>query len=447
MSETKQHKGWNSRWTFIMAATGSAVGLGNIWKFPYIAGENGGGAFVLVYLLCIAIIGLPILMTEIVLGRAGRANPVDSMIKHARASDVSKLWGFIGWMGTVAGLIIMSFSSVVVGWVLDYIFESAQSTFVGKNAAEIAAYFETTLQGNKNLQLAWHTTFTLLTVAVIAGGVNKGLGTAVRVLMPLLFVLLLVLLAYSYQYGDFSAGANFLFNVDFSKLTSGAILVAMGHAFFTLSLGMGAIMVYGSYMPEDASIPRTAATVAFLDTLIAIVAGMAIFPLVFANGLEPDSGPGLMFVSLPIVFGSMPGGTFFGCLFFILVGIAAWSSSISLIEPAASWLCENTGLKRPAVAAILGAIVWSGGFACIFVGGVFASLDYIATNILLPLGGLAMAIFATWVMKRKIAKNQMQGLTFNQFNLWYAVTRVFAPIGIITIFLNQIGVFAWLAAL
>ncbi len=443
MSETQQHKGWNSRWTFVMAATGSAVGLGNIWKFPYIAGENGGGAFVLMYLLCIALIGLPILIAEIILGRAGRSNPINAMIKHARASDVTKAWGLVGVIGVVAGLMIMSFYSVVAGWVLNYIFESVQGTFVGKDAAAIGAYFETTLLGNKNLQLSWHSVFTLLTVAVVAAGINRGLGNAVRILMPILFILLLVLLGYSYQYGDFSAGFNFLFNPDFSKLTADALLIAMGHAFFTLSLGMGAIMVYGSYMPENASIPRTAATVAFLDTLIALVAGMAIFPLVFANGIEPDSGPGLMFISLPIAFANMPGGVIFGSLFFVLVGIAAWSSSISLIEPAVAWICENSPLPRPAAAGIIGVIVWCGGTACIFIGGVFDAMDYIASNILLPLGGLAMAVFATWIMKRKIAKIQLKELSYNQFNLWYATTRVFAPIGVIIVFLNAVGVFSW----
>ena len=444
MSETQQHVGWTSRWTFIMAATGSAVGLGNIWKFPYIAGENGGGAFVLVYLLCIALVGLPVLITEILLGRAGRSNPVDAMIKHARASDVSKAWGLVGVMGIIAGLMVMSFYSVVAGWVLDYIFESADGAFVGKDAAAIGQYFETTLLDNHILQLSWHSVFTLLTMAVIAAGVNRGLGNAVRILMPMLFVLLLVLLGYSYQHGDFMAGVHFLFDVDFSKLSGESVLIAMGHAFFTLSIGLGSIMVYGSYMPDNASIPRTAVTVAFLDTLIALVAGLAIFPLVFAHGIEPGAGPGLMFVSLPIAFGAMPGGAVFGAMFFVLVAIAAWSSAISLVEPAVAWICENTKVPRPAAAALIGAVVWTGGAACIFVDGVFDKMDFIASNILLPLGGLAMAIFATWVMKRKIAKTQLKELSYNQFNLWYAVTRVFTPIGVIVVFLNAIGVFSWI---
>ncbi len=437
----KTHIGWSSRWTFIMAATGSAVGLGNIWKFPYIAGENGGGAFVLVYLLCIAIIGVPVLMAEILMGRQGRSNPINAMISLARQSDATKAWAIIGVMGTLAGLFIMSFYSVVAGWVLDYIIEAAQGSFTGITAEQAGSYFKSTLLGDNKLQLSWHSVFTLLTVFVVAAGVTKGLGNAVRILMPMLFILLLVLLGYSYSQGDFSAGFSFLFTFDFSKLTASAVLIAMGHAFFTLSLGMGAIMVYGSYMPDNASIASTAITVAFLDTLIALVAGMAIFPLVFANGIEPSAGPGLMFVSLPIAFGSMPGGVIFGTLFFILVGIAAWSSSISLIEPAVAWLDENFKINRAVSAAIVGVIVWFGGFACIYVDGFFDKLDYLASNIMLPLGGLLMAIFTGWIMKRKLAKNQLAGLSYNQFNTWYAILRVFTPIGVIFVFAHSLGLF------
>ena len=437
----KTHIGWNSRWTFIMAATGSAVGLGNIWKFPYIAGENGGGAFVLVYLLCIAIVGVPVLISEILMGRQARSNPINAMISLARQSDTTKAWAIIGIMGTLAGLFIMSFYSVVAGWVLDYIVESARGSFTGITAEQAGAYFETALLGDKKLQLSWHSVFTLLTVAVVAAGVTKGLGNAVRILMPLLFVLLIVLLGYSYSQGNFAEGFHFLFNFDFSKLTGDAVLIAMGHAFFTLSLGMGAIMVYGSYMPDNASIASTAFTVAFLDTLIALVAGMAIFPLVFANGIEPSAGPGLMFVSLPIAFGNMPGGVIFGTLFFILVGIAAWSSSISLIEPAVAWLDENFKINRAISAGIVGVIVWCGGFACIYVDGFFDKLDYLASNIMLPLGGLLMAIFVGWVMKRQLAKKQLGGLNYNQFNTWYAILRVFTPLGIIAVFANGLGLF------
>lgn len=441
MTQTaKTHIGWNSRWTFIMAATGSAVGLGNIWKFPYITGENGGGAFVLVYLLCIAIVGVPVLISEILIGRHGRSNPVNATMNLARASDTTKAWAIIGIMGAVAGLMVMSFYSVVAGWVLDYIVASAKGTFTGASAETVGQYFDT-LQADKQLQLTWHTGFALLTVAVVAAGVTRGLGNAVRILMPLLFVLLITLLGYSYSQGDFSKGFHFLFDADFSKLTGESVLIAMGHAFFTLSVGMGAIMAYGSYMPSNASIAKTALTITFLDTLIALVAGLAIFPLVFANGIEPGKGAGLMFVSLPIAFGAIPGGLIFGTLFFVLVGIAAWSSSISLIEPAVAWLDENFKVNRAISAVAIGLVFWGGGLACIYQEGVFDMMDHISSNIMLPLGGLLTAIFAGWFLKRKIAKTELKDLSYTQFNIWYATTRVFTPIGIIVVFAHSLGLF------
>lgn len=438
-TDHKKHISWNSRWTFIMAAAGSAIGLGNIWKFPYITGENGGGAFVLVYLLCIAIIGLPVLMAETLMGRHSRRNPISAMSRLASESDTSKAWVVIGLMGTLAGILIMSFYSVVAGWVMDYIVESARGSFVMATQNQVTAYFESGLTGNPKLQLAWHTAFVLMTVAVVAAGVTKGLGNAVRFMMPLLAILLVILLGYSISVGNVAEAARFLFSPDFSRLSAEGVLKAMGHSFFTLSIGMGAIMAYGSYMPAKVSIARTAITIVLLDTVFALMAGMAIFPLVFAHGIEPGSGPGLMFISLPMAFGGMPFGTFFACLFFILVLIAAWTSSISLIEPAVAWISENTRISRYISAGIIGLITWLGGVACIYREGVFGQLDMLASNIMLPLGGLLMAIFVGWIMKRKIAKKELEDLSYNQFNLWYATLRVFTPIGIVVVFAYSVG--------
>ncbi|CAA0114824.1 Uncharacterised protein [BD1-7 clade bacterium] len=423
-----------------MAATGSAVGLGNVWKFPYVAGENGGGAFVLIYLLCIAVVGLPILIGEIMLGRHGASNPFSAMIKSARESDASKLWAGTAILGIVAGLIIMSFYSLVAGWVLDYTVAMANGQFTGADAAVVDNYFNNVLLGDQKLQLAWHSAFTLITVAVLAGGVIKGLGNSIKIMMPLLFVLLLVSFFYSLNQGDFARGLHFMFDADFSKINAETVLIAMGQAFFTLSLGMSAMMAYGSYMPKSASIARTAIVICILDTGIAILAGLTIFPIVFAHGIEPSQGPGLMFLSIPLAFGNMPGGEIFGTLFFVLIAIAAWSSAISLVEPAVAWLSENTRLNRPVSAAIVGSIVWAGGTACIYVDGVFDQFDYIASNVLLPLGGLLIAIFCGWIMKRKIAKRELGDLSFNQFNLWYATTRVFTPVGVIAVLLFSTGI-------
>lgn len=437
---------WSSRWTFIMAATGSAVGLGNIWKFPYITGEYGGGAFVIVYLACIAIVGIPVMVGEVLLGRAGRTDPIHSMLKLSRQSDSTAWWAITGVSGVLAGLIILSFYSVVAGWAIEYVWKAGTGAFMGADAATVGSQFTEFLTNTEQLTIS-HTIFIILTGLVVMMGVTKGLGNAVRILMPLLFILLLVLLGYSLAEGNFQAGAGFMFSTDFSKLSGEAVLTALGHAFFTLSLGMGAIMAYGSYMPEEASIGKTVIAVAFLDTLIALVAGLAIFPLVFANSLEPNSGPGLMFVTLPIAFGNMTGGLIFGTMFFALVVIAAWSSSISLVEPAVAWL-EKLGVKRWIATVVLCLIGWAGGIACIFSNNwledkqgfyTFEWLDYIASNIMLPLGGLMIAIFVGWIMKRKFARRQMADIGEPWFNIWYGCIRVFAPLGVIVVFLHSLG--------
>lgn len=279
---------WSSRLIFILAATGSAVGLGNIWKFPYITGENGGGAFVLVYLLCISLIGIPIMMAEIMLGRRGRRNPVDTMRLLAAESQRSPRWAWLGWIGILAGILIMSFYSVIAGWTVDYVYEAAAGHFVGLTAETASAKFKGLL--NEPWQLLFlHSLFSFMTAFVVARGVKAGLEKAVVILMPALFLLLTILVGYAATTGYFMQSLDFLFKADFSKLTANSILTALGHAFFTLSLGMGAIMMYGSYMPNNASIAKTTLIIALMDTLVALMAGMAMFPLVFANGLEVGS--------------------------------------------------------------------------------------------------------------------------------------------------------------
>lgn len=429
--------GWKSRWTFILAATGSAVGLGNIWKFPYITGEYGGGAFVLVYLGCILLVGIPVMMAEVTIGRFGRTDPIHSTIRAAQDAKTTTAWSFVGAMGVLAGLMILMFYSVVAGWALDYVWNSANGSFSGLKPDAIEASFEQ-LAGDTTRQLIWHSIFVAITGAVVAAGVTRGIGTVVEILMPLLFILLLVLLGYSWARGDFAAAAQFMFSIDFSKLTPEGFLTALGHAFFTLSLGMGAIMAYGAYMPGKASVAKTSIIIAMLDTLIALIAGMAIFPLVFANNLEPGQGTGLMFKTLPVAFSSMPGGAVFGTIFFVLVGIAALSSSISLIEPGVAWL-ERQGIWRVWSTLALALIGWAGGVACIFIPGVFETLDYATTNIMLPLGGLLIAVFVGWIMRRNTVRKQLKDTGELMFNIWYVLTRFIAPAGVIAIFAHQLG--------
>lgn len=427
---------WSKRWTYILATTGAAVGLGNIWKFPYIAGENGGGAFVLVYLICILLLGIPIMIAEVMLGRKGRADPVHAVLSQARAADVSKAWSFIGIMGVAAGIMILMYYSVVAGWALEYVYQSATSSYIGQTPDTIAAGFGV-LANDNTQQLIWHSVFLCVTAFIVGLGVTQGIGNAVNVLMPILFVLLLVLLGYSYQNGAFNEALSFMFAADFSKLTGTSVLVAMGHAFFTLSLGMGTVMVYGSYMPQQQSIPGAVLTVAFLDTGIALVAGMTIFPLVFASGLEPGSGPGLLFETLPIAFSDMWGGAFFGAGFFLLVSIAALSSSISLIEPGIAWL-ENRGIKRKAATLGLVLVCWSGGVASIYYGAVFDFLDNLTANIMLPLGGLLIALFVGWKLGYTRVRKEISDVSNLTFNLWFIVLRFIAPIGVVVVFYESI---------
>ncbi|HEY9035957.1 MAG TPA: sodium-dependent transporter [Pseudomonadales bacterium] len=450
-TDAKPHRGWASRWTFILAATGSAVGLGNIWKFPYITGEYGGGAFVLVYLGCILLVGVPVMMAEVLLGRRGRRNPISAMELLAQESGAPKAWSIIGWAGMLAGLMILSFYSVVAGWTLDYILRMANGSLQGATPDLVSSTFAGLL-GNPNELLGWHTAFILMTVTIVASGVSKGLGNAAKILMPLLFVLLLLLLGYSLARGDFSRAFHFMFDFNVSKLTGEAILVALGHSFFTLSLGMGAMLTYGSYMPTKAAIGKTVITIALLDTLVALMAGMAIFPLVFAHNLEPASGPGLMFMSLPSAFGHMPGGVLFGTFFFVLVSIAALTSAISLIEPGVAWLNETWHVKRLRASILLGLIGWLGGVACIFSNNwldlhpadgwyVFETLDFVASNIMLPLGGLLIALFTGWIMRDEKRREELQDLAPGLYTLWLWVVRVAAPIGVLIIFLNSLGAF------
>ena len=351
------HGQWTGRLAFILAATGSAVGLGNIWKFPYITGDNGGGAFVIVYLLCIAVIGIPVMMAEILLGRRGRLSPINTMSMLASEDNRHHIWRGIGWMGAIAGLIILSYYSVIAGWAIAYVVRMASGVFVGATADGANSIFSTLTSDPERL-LAWHTIFMLATIMVVARGVQHGLEKAVRFLMPLLLILLLVLVGYATTTGAFYQGFSYLFTPDFSKLTAESILVAMGHAFFTLSLGMGAIMAYGAYLPKDVSIAKTTFVIAGADTVVALLAGMAIFPIVFANGLEPAAGPGLIFKTLPIAFGQMDSGILFGTIFFLLITFAAWTSAISLIEPMVAWLVENRNLTRIRASVYIGLFTW-----------------------------------------------------------------------------------------
>lgn len=450
MTEKTQsiHGQWSSRFAFILAATGSAVGLGNIWKFPYITGENGGGAFVMVYLLCVAALGIPIMIAEIMLGRRGRQSPINTMKSLAAEAGADPRWHYLGWTGMIAGFLILAYYSVIAGWAMAYIVKAFFGQFINSDAGEIKRLFEN-LMANPVQQIFWHTAFMMATMYFVMQGVQNGLEKAVRFLMPALFVILILLVGYAMSTGAYEQGMNFLFSPDFSKIDADAVLTAMGHAFFTLSLGMGAIMVYGSYLPNHVSIAKTTLFIAGADTVVALLAGIAIFPLVFANNLEAGAGPGLIFQTLPLAFGHMTGGWLFGLLFFILLFFAALSSSISLIEPAVAWLVENRNIERHQASAWAGAACWALGVGVVFSFNIwsdlklfdknlFELLDYLTANLMLPLGGMAIAVFAGWMMKTQHAEKELE-MPAAGFQAWHVLIKYVSPAAVFLVFLHVLG--------
>ena len=449
MSDKKSVHGlWSSRWVFVLAATGSAVGLGNIWRFPYITGENGGGAFVLVYLACVVLVGLPIMIAEIIVGRRGRQSPINSMRSLAAEEGLSRRWALVGAMGIVAGFLILSFYSVVAGWSISYIFSIGAGRFAGATIESAELAFEDLISSPFHL-LFWHTVFLTLTAFIVGRGVQKGLEKAIKILMPILFFILLLMVFYAAFSGDFRGALQYLFKADFSKLTGDVILIAFGQAFFSLSLGMGSIMIYGAYLAKDVSIPKMALVVGGADTLVALLAGLAIFPIVFGFGLAPGQGPGLVFVSLAISFGHMPWGSFFGALFFILLSIAAWTSAISLLEPVTAWLVEKFKWSRPKASAIAGGLAWFLGVGSVLsfnewedfvVGGrnYFEWMEFSSTTILLPLGGMFVAIFASMKLANRSVQSEFGLEHPMSYRIWKWSSTYFAPVAVALVLLEGI---------
>ena len=438
---------WSSRWLFILAAAGSAVGLGNIWKFPYVVGESGGGAFVVVYLFCIALVGIPIMMAEVLIGRQGRQSPINTMRALVKEVDGSPGWTLIGWAGVFAGFLILSYYAVIAGWSMYYIVLMAQGLFDGSSPAVARSVFSE-FQQSPWLMLGWHTAFMVITVAIVARGVTGGIEKAVRWFMPFLVVLLIVLVIHGFISPGFDEAVAFLFAFDFQKITVETLLTALGLSFFTLSLGMGAIMAYGAYVPGSASITSMVVTIAALDTIVAIAAGLAIFPVVFAYGTEltVEAGPSLMFETVPLVFGNIPFGSIFGTLFFVLVSFAAITSAISLTEPGLAFLVEEYNAKRSRVAISLGVFCWVLGIGTVLsfnvwsdihvVGNLnfFAFLDYVTQNIMLPLGGLFIALFAGFVLPKTIVGSQLGLDEGYKSVLWMILIKFCAPVGVSIVF-------------
>ncbi|WP_136247096.1 sodium-dependent transporter [Halomonas borealis] len=441
---------WTHKGTFLLAAVGSAVGLGNLWRFPYLAGENGGGAFLLVYALTIFAVGIPILIAETMLGRNSRRSPIMGMRFLTRTHRTSRAWESIGWLGAASAFIILSFYSVIAGWAIHYTGQMIAGTLSAADAEGVAASFDALLASPALLTL-YHSLFIGSSALVVGLGVHRGIENGLRILMPALFAILMVVLAYAATIGDLAAAADFLFTFDIASLSLEGWLAAMGQSFFTLSLGMGAIMAYGAYMSGAASLTTTAFTIAFIDTAVALIAGLAIFALVFGAGLDPSEGPGLMFVTLPLAFAEMPGGTLLGAIFFLLVLGAALSSAISLIEPVAAYLVERFDLNRPQAVSAMVIASWALGlltvfsfnrwaldspFHALFGRSAFGLLE-LATNIAMPLGGLLISLFAGWALTHgEVMKEMRTGETW--FRVWRLLVHFVAPAAVAFVFLRSL---------
>lgn len=438
---------WSSRLGFIMASAGSAVGLGNIWKFPYITGMHGGGAFVLFFIFCILLVGIPIMIAEMVIGRHTHKDPVGAFRKLRGGP-----WILVGWLGVTAGFVILSYYCVVAGWAVDYLWLAIKGTFSGKHVQEVPELFTSLLASDRS-QLFWQALFMGATVLIVLGGVSHGLERANKLMMPVLFLILIALALH----GLFSPGGpqalDFLFTPDWRKLDAAAMLEAMGHAFFSLSLGMGAMLTYGSYADEGTNIPNVAITVSIMDTCVALLAGIAIFPIVFTYGMAPAAGPGLVFKTLPVIFSQMPGGTFIAILFFLLLVFAALTSSISLLEVVVAYYCDEKKWNRRTATLTMGFLIFLLGVPSAlsnhlladvhFIGGrnFLDSLDLLATNYILPLGGLFIALFTGWVMTTRLARAEIEkgSVNFHFYPVWHFLIKYVSPILLALLFLSKSG--------
>jgi len=440
-----------------MAAMGSAVGLANIWRFPYTAGVSGGGAFVFIYLGAVLLLALPILIAELMVGRRGAAPPPRAMTQVAVESGRSPHWGWVGViLGGVGAILTLSFYAIVGGWTMAYVIKTGSGAMQGVSAEAAEGAFSA-LNADPVTLFIWFSVFIAVTVFISARGIRAGVERVVKVMMPALLVLLVIMVIYAMFVGDFAAAWRFMFTPDFSKVDSRIVMAAFGQAFFSVSVGATNLMAYGSYMMKTTSIPRSALIVVAADTGVALLAGLAIFPIIFAFGLEPGAGPGVVFITMPFAFGQIPGGLIFGSAFFILLFFAALTSSLSMMEAPVSWLNDRTPLSRPQAAILSGSISWGLGIMAvlslnkwsnfypldgisIFSGKTFFDLyDFIVTNVLLPFGGIVIAVFAGWVIRKRFSSDELYG---DRPTIWYYVwlflVRFVAPVILLAVFIDML---------
>jgi NSS family neurotransmitter:Na+ symporter len=450
-----EHETWSSQSAFLLAAIGGAVGLGNLWRFPFLAGQNGGGAFVLIYIGFVVLLCLPLVIAELAMGRRGQGSAIATMRNLTAEAGASPLWQIIGWISVLLPLVALGYYSVVAGWSIDYVGKAAVNSFENISGDQSDAMF-TALAGSPLKVLIFHALFIALAVVVVALGLGKGIEVLMKYMMPTLFVLLVVLALNSIFRLDIGAGLSFLFTPDFSKITMKVVLLALGQAFFSIAVGVGMLLTYGAYLPKDVSLTRAAIWIISADTLVAILAGIVIFPIVFSNGLDPASGPKLIFVTLPVAFGNMPGGYLIGLFFFVMLFFAAFSTVIAMLEPAVSFLEEHKGMSRAKVTFGAAAFGWFigifaalgfnvladvrllGSFKLMADKNIFEVIDFFVATLGIPFNAAILSLFAGWIMSRSALMEEMQVSSPVLISYMRFTLRYIAPVVIGTIFFQSL---------
>lgn len=452
MDAPSSRSGWATRLGFVLAAAGSAIGLGNIWKFPYIAGMHGGGAFVLVYLACILLLGLPIMVAELLIGRCGQRDAVGSFVA---LEGPSSPWRLVGWTSVVAAFVLLSFYSVVAGWSFDYVFKAASGTLQHGNAEQVSGLFRH-LTASPWRVLFWQALFIMANVGIVVGGIRGGIERWSKILMPGLFALLVLLFLHAMLSPGGPPALRFMFVPDFSQLTSQSVLVALGHAFFTLSLGAGVMITYGSYLDAGADLFGLSFRIALLDTLVAMLASLTIFSVVFSAGLPIGSGPGLVFETLPILFMQLPFGQLWALIFFLLLAFAALTSAISMLEVVVAYVIDECRWRRSRATALVGTAAFLVGIPCALSFNlwsdvtllpgrtVFDSFDLLVSSYMLPLGGLMVAVYAGWFWAENRERVGLVNLRQPSllFDVWHLLVRYLAPVAVLLVLLHEAGLFS-----
>ena len=445
-----KHSLWTSRWTFLFATAGAAVGLGNVWRFSFLTGQNGGAAFVLVYLAFVFVIGVPIIMAELAIGRMGQLSPIGSINGIIQLHDASHFWQVIGKLSLVVPFIGFTFYSVVTGWTLYYAGQAITNAFKGVSSVEAQSLFEA-LTLSPMVTIILQGVVVVATAVIVGNGLRQGIERTTKIMVPGLGVILLLMVAYNVFAADMSSAIEFLFSPNFSELSVTSILLALGQAFFSVGVGVGFMMTYGAYLPKDISIPKAAFVIGSVDTGVALLAGLAIFPIVFATGLDPSEGPGLVFVTMPVAFSAMPFGYILGVTFFLLLFVAAYTTTIGMLEPVVAYLEERWNRGRLALAIWAGLVIWLIGILpglsdnvladvrpLAFITGladksIFETFDFITASVLIPINAFLIALFAGWVVSVETFKSELGFRSDALFNVWIVLMRYMVPLAVLII--------------